>query len=95
MLPAGTAEAFVDAPSWEARLPLDDLEPGAPPVPNPNPNPNPNPDPDPNPNPNLNQVIELLGPPTKEEEALIESEATVDFVRKVTPTPNLHPLPSP
>ena len=45
MLPAGTAEAFVEAPSWEARLPLDDLEPGAPPSPNPNPSPNPDPNP--------------------------------------------------
>ena len=33
VLPAGTAEAFVEAASWEARLTLDDLEPGAPPVP--------------------------------------------------------------
>jgi len=33
----------------------------------------------------LRLVIELLGQPTKEEEALIESEATVEFVRKVNP----------
>ena len=43
MLPAGTAEAFVEAASWEARLTLDDLEPGAPPVPELHPNPYPDP----------------------------------------------------
>ena len=39
-------------------------------------------------------MIELLGPPTKEEEALIESEATVEFVRKVTPDPYPSPYAS-
>jgi len=60
VLPAGTAEAFVEAASWEARLTLDDLEPGAPPVPELHPNPYPDPKgtstnlpyPHPNPHPN-------------------------------------------
>ena len=43
MLPAGTAEAFVEAAAWEARLTIDDLEPGAPPVPGPHSNPYPDP----------------------------------------------------